>query len=734
MNQLEVIKRRLDEIFKDFVKHDSDNCKGMLMDEYNIDSDAYDFIRDMDEKWVQCFHDMIDRNVHKNLSYEEIIGKFKWDTQKGFYKYLFHDILEEDKPIIIDDPDMAKEIETFKWRTNQEKAIIAMEKGNFKSGLNCQIMGSGKTYIMLRAIARHYEIHKKPKTYIIMCSRKEILEKMFYSTDEDETRTTKARWKEWKEHKVIDMDKFDFIDCVTTETTREIDLVSGDKPKIVIINNDYVNNKIKLTDGAINFPGFTAANIPFVLLDECHSVSAKQFHKVLHAIKYKLKIPIIGFSATPIRDKNKKSMPQIKDIFSISIDEMEEDKKVNIYSIYDMIDAIKDDVILPPRIIYIEGKKCKQSPGKLDVDGTRLVIKSVLDDIIPELPYMKLIMWAKNVRSMEDWAKYIKAEYGDFTVYCTSYLDKIDKKNPQTPLDKYYLEKEYAILICVNKCKEGSDIPYIDCGVDLDGVKNGSLTASLQKKGRLMRPDKEGKKERAVIIETFISEENQNQSHMTIEKVLEYYKVILGLQDEKTSTEFYEKYLELINNTDFDPVKKEITINIDKNEKHQMKMKFVLIQNDVDWGDLKKQIMKQVERNLEISSEEKFNMILAKIKELGIFTRESDFWKVYNGLTSEYKNEHNLPSNIYDEYKDIIDKKTWYDLLGYDTSIWYQNKNVMIKKIRNKIRKVNKLPIERIYRQMRKIDTKLPPYPQELYRLGGFINFEQILDDEIGYI
>ncbi len=41
----------------------------------------------------------------------------------------------------------------------------------------------------------------------------------------------------------------------------------------------------------------------FIIFDECHGVSAPKFYNLIKKIKYDYKVPIIGFSATPLREK-----------------------------------------------------------------------------------------------------------------------------------------------------------------------------------------------------------------------------------------------------------------------------------------------------------------------------------------------------------------------------------------------------------------------------------------------
>jgi superfamily II DNA or RNA helicase len=44
--------------------------------------------------------------------------------------------------------------------------------------------------------------------------------------------------------------------------------------------------------------------------------------------------------------------------------------------------------------------------------------------------------------------------------------------------------------VCVNRCREGSDIKNLDCGIYLDNVKKRSTLVLIQTVGSILRPDK----------------------------------------------------------------------------------------------------------------------------------------------------------------------------------------------------------------------------------------------------
>lgn len=215
--------------------------------------------------------------------------------------------------------------------------------------------------------------------------------------------------------------------------------------------------------------------INFVILDECHSVSADKFYDLLCKIKYTHKINIIGFSATPLR---KNADVNLVNIFSKSNDKKEKEKKINLISCYDFMNAIKDDIILPPFYILCELKDSE------DENKNRQILKNILKDCVKEyeLPYNKSIGWCRTIENMKSCYEIFKSDYDK--IYCSSYSDKqLKKLKYNTSLSDFYKEEENSMLICVNKCKEGSDIKNLDSAIYLDQVQNRSLLVSLQTMG-----------------------------------------------------------------------------------------------------------------------------------------------------------------------------------------------------------------------------------------------------------
>jgi hypothetical protein len=136
----------------------------------------------------------------------------------------------------------------------------------------------------------------------------------------------------------------------------------------------------------------------------------------------------------------------------------------------------------------------------------------------------------------------------------------------------------------------------------------------------------------------------------------------------------------------------------------------------MDWSEIKTELMKQVDRKFGIDDDQKFNLIIKKLKKIKEFTKDCDFWRVYN----EVKNKYNLPHDFKKQYKHkFCEDGSWYHLLDINMDDWYNT--------RGKIKKIIGLnPDKKKYQQLRNMDTKLPPYPEYLF--NDFWHDKQVLN------
>ena len=211
-----------------------------------------------------------------------------------------------------------------------------------------------------------------------------------------------------------------------------------EKPFLCIINRSYLTTRKKYEH--------IKSNIDLIIHDECHTIentTTQQFYKWLSLKQNNTKV--IGFSATP------EKMFPLQDVISK-------------YSIYD---GFCDNVILPPKIVWIKSeKKIKQE------HLINLIQKEVF-----QLPYQKIIVWCgmieECIKVAEQWKPYFRNHK-----MCIDF-NNISKVRNNTRLDlgtfqDFYESNGHSILFCAVKHREGSDIPNVDGCIFMDLVEKRS--------------------------------------------------------------------------------------------------------------------------------------------------------------------------------------------------------------------------------------------------------------------
>lgn len=703
----------------------------IILDSYEEYSKSMlEFIKAKDKHWFKLFFGMIEYELDSGATCEslkdEMYGFVK--TGKQLISYIIDTIFNDDDNEIesrvdsddeeindenneIDDVKIEDAVKNFEWRKNQLDAIENTISQNFSSGVHNQIMGAGKTFIILKTIWEHFKLNlNNKKIYIITCFRQEILRDLFFDKDGE---IDEEKVDFFRDNDIIDLEKFNIINRVH-EKQKSIK-VSKKKPSMLIINTDY----LKSIDRG-DYIDFDDVN--FVILDECHSVSAVKFYTLLKKIKYDHKLSIIGFSATPLRDKAEQ---KLVDIFSKTIDVNDKNKKLNIISNYDFIHAIRDDVILPPYYILCEiNKTLNGKIGKSNKDIT----KKVLENTLELAPYKKVIGWCKSKEHLKVYYKFIKENFPNLSVYCSSCFDgQLKDLGYNTNWYEFTKKEKNCILLCINRGREGSDIMNLDTAIYLDAVKKRSLLVALQTSGRVLRKDKKDKKSHGLIIDTFINVDGIQIEQMTAKRIINYYKQIFALCDEQENVNQQKEYSEMIkicNNIAYDETKEEITVKTDDNDKHNMKFKLELTTKVYDFSKMKIEIANIIDKMYNVDKLQKFNIIVDKMKKSNWFSLKTvDFWKAYDNLPD--KDKMGIPlsgKELYNEYKETFDSKTWHEILGLDTGCWYQTINDCYKALKNICdTEMN----DKIYNKCLTKDNRLPINPYEYFRMQKFISVEK---------
>jgi len=727
-------KRDVKNILDDIKTDNPDTIK----DYYELSNELFNYFKSIDDKWLEKFCDMVKSFIDMEIVFDDnndiknFFLKSK-NIDKDFLKYFFDGLKlcnvnnEEDSSDgesgeeSDDENDYQIEVENnknmiqkkFKWRDGQKDALQKIIDNEFDSGLISMITGSGKSLIFLRTIYNHL-LKKKPNegsVYILLCPRIDILKSLFFECDSKlkKPKLDKNKIKFWKDNDIINLHKFNVIDCVNNEA-KSVEF-EDDEHNLLLINNDsfrvlYKNEAMKK---------YINKNTKLLILDECQCLSGAQIYKILEEMKYDYEIPIMGFSATAIRD-SKKSAENVINILSKTYDKNKKDKKINLIYSYDLLQGIKDNVVLPYRIECVKINKIKGH--KIGLTNKKIlenILKKLIDVKTKKLPYKKFVIWTNRKDIMRECYLFIKEYFKELKVYCTSSFDnEFSKEGFNTNYEEFYKSTGKCVLVCINKCKEGSDIPYVDCGIYFDGVKNRSILVHIQTSGRLIRPDKDGKKTHGDLIDTFILDENEKPRTLTVQKILSYLTRLLNLSDDEyeNQIEYYEQMSTLAENMEYNSVEQIARIKIDDDKNHDTLIELSEMEIlQMDWSEIKKELTKQVDKKFCISEEQKFKMVIQKIKKLKEFNKDCDFWKVYD----KYREKYKLPDDFKETYKHKFEEKTWYELLDIDTKNWYQSYTQIKKKVceyGNFDKNTYKIAIKKC--------DKLPLYPE--YLINNFWN------------
>jgi len=694
-----------------------------IADSYeDLTMNIYLQLKKYDCYWIDCSFDLIEKYLKENLDEKQIIKKFTGlvnPIDKKLLNYILEPVFNDSNQDYSDDeteepkeeikPDDIVTVDelskSFKWREHQIKAIQSTEEQGFKSGVHNMIMGAGKTFIILNMIYTHYKNNKNNNLYILVCTHQEILKDLFF---DNSNQLDKTKIEFWKKSDIIDLEKFNFIDKINDKS--KIIELAKDKPNLLVVNSKFL--EILDNNNSINYN-----TLNFVILDESHGISAPELYRVLSKIKDSYSKHIIGLSATPLR---KGANAKVKHIFSkklISEYKKEEkiEHKLNIISNYDMVQAIKDDIILPPHYTIFQVNKTLGH--KIGLANKEIITKHITE-LIPLLPYKKILCWTRTIGQMVEYYDFLSKTFPQFKIYCSSSKDKDYKLN--TNYKEFSERENNCIMVAVNRFREGSDFKNLDTVIYMDRVKTRGILVSMQTAGRALRKDPKNEKKCGHVIDSFVNEGKVQIELLTIDKVIGYYKLLMGLteeEDRNTIYETYSKFIKSIHSATFDTTECEITIPIDDNKAHDSKINLKTM--NCNWTKLKEQIVKAFQTELKIRDMEAKKLEMEQLRDLikGKITNIEDYLL--------FAKKYNKPLEPHIYFNEIW--KDWHYFLSI-------KKSTILKDIWEEICIDNKLNSVEKYRKLAK-KLGISEIPTEVYKFKN-LSYElyRLFKDEMEYI
>jgi len=581
----------LNEIVR-YVNNDTnEHFKNMILTTYNINDSIYKYLKGKDKRWITYFFALINKYTKDNLLNKSI--------DNDFLNYVYQQcgIKIDDEVISISNDNLSYSSEDiinielhddviqFKFKENQIDAITKIsnmmisKKINGKkmllpeSSICCQATGCGKTFIGINIVKYIAEKnnYRYNLTFFWFTERKDIILNQFFTKRNGVCVKKSDNYKLWKKWQIIDMDKFDIHEFVDNKDPKWYEKINKNtkKPKIIFINRAFLTQK--------NLYQKIKNNIPAIIIhDEMHSATNDTTFRFFNHVIDNWNSSILGFSATPIRvtHNNKYNPKEYNRLLKIYPGE---NGTLNVNSEFNIVKAILHDLIVKPKFKIMKLKEITVNTNFM-VIGTRktsipkstfFTVMRTLNKVYIDLPYGKIIGWCGLINETDDWKilfdkfKMIKTKKGLYKytnlVKLESYVDH-SQNDDEDFID--FNNSKNGILFCANKHREGSDIPYLDCCIFLDTVKDRSVLVFIQSIGRVLRKDPNGKKQYGMIIDSIMENTKKSIEDLYFHRILEYYEYINNLTlNFENFDEGYDKYKKIMKdivhdtNTDFFSIK-----------------------------------------------------------------------------------------------------------------------------------------------------------------------------------
>lgn len=208
------------------------NCNNYyeIYDKYeNYSKSMLDFIKSKDKMYFKMLFSLISEKLKNNIKKDDLYYELNEYINNKIVNTIIDsiycnnndksndsnnsDTIEDNSSDIYEDDyePLEKNISNFKWRENQNLAISNTIEQNFSSGIHAQVMGSGKSHIILNTIHKHNELYKTKKMYIISCFRQEILRDMFFDKNNN---LNEEKIKFLQTNDIINLNDYNIIDRV----------------------------------------------------------------------------------------------------------------------------------------------------------------------------------------------------------------------------------------------------------------------------------------------------------------------------------------------------------------------------------------------------------------------------------------------------------------------------------------------------------------------------------------
>ena len=591
-----------------------------------------------------------------------------------------------------------KEINNDKWSLfdHQQKTVstftdkFLIDDSKLRSGIVCLPTGTGKTVIAMSMIGAFFNKFKN-RAVLWLTKRKDVLQSQFDNGNNFDICINSGF-----------IQNYDFFNLLTwynskTDIDKLNEKLNSDKPVFLIANIDTI-----LYDN--RYKNILKDKFGLIILDECHCASAQYTYDMLGYCKQEwnnLKC-IVGFSATPIRTENSK--------FKRTAALFGDGTFVNFISKMTLIDAIDQDIIVPPNFRWVETnidkdisfdnfmRNCGENEYSKIVDH--------IEELFAESFTKKGIAWTQTINNADNWKKVIERCQQNSEKYeqlsklkiFISHTGNSIKENGNE-IKKFTMYKKPCLMICVGRCREGFDDPMIDIGLNLDAVQTRGQIVFIQETGRTLRNYKD--KKVGYMMDTFTFSDEENKMKQLVNILVGYCLFLHQFDSNSTDFNISRAYVEFVKRLTVSG--KKIIITTPKGKTIEFNITSTTLKK-MDWDKLPKTFIKMIEKEF-YKNGIGFETAKSIIRESDPIPKNKEEYLLL------CKSDLRLP-----EEPELVFKGQfigWLDYLGIKGNFYdlhtCKEKVTFYLKNKPELKKYN-LDISKISLELCKIDLLFPPY------------------------
>ena len=733
MNNLdELIKNLLSEV-RDIYEKINDNVPlSALLEIY----DSYNkkmlvFIKSRDLQyfilWFNMIKPMIESENYTRMALENDLQQKDVNNceylTSYFLKYIYNNRINSDIPkekqecqykIKIEEYNKQDKQDNFALNDSQKQVKEYYNNYNVDNGIICHATGTGKTiceFITMGHTVNH-------KIIFLLCNYIDIINQTFYDRNNKFNYALFSNLRNIGIFNVWDYDIYNLSTGKRDAIMRNIDNIKQNlRNKIFLINTQYIAHTTKRYE--------KLPKPDLIIFDECHCITANNTYDILTYFKNP-NTKMVGLSATPIRYlKSDANYDKLRNIFSKT------GENINVISNYENVKAIIKGDILNIEIFWFEAHIT--SNAKNDEDNIMNCIKQI-SNVMQLMHYKKLLLWGGTIKfavklyktlldklpslykshKIIEYEDNMKITENDIPVFLDHSL--ITGKNGFELYDKFRPLK-HCIIVCAEKYREGSDIPYLGCVALGDLAKNKSPLVFIQCIGRAQRKERDApEKQIAYVIDHIDTADTpQHRVKSTVDKLIGYYNDFYTKSlHAESNQDLLQKYKIMMSRYDFKKLADSNIILVSLND--EFKIKIHASEINIKMQDIELEFTQKITRQFK----EEHNLQDKDLLQLEYDTFRMKNKEDYNiGTDIEYNTKVetlNLVPNPRIKYNSIW--KNWYDYLGIDTSAYPQT----VEEWRNYC-KIFGITSKNEY------ETKAQLYPMPLMPQELYINFGNIYNE-----